>query len=113
VRKHQIELDGLVTIAQEKRPPGNRVLIRHISKEKLDQKMRVLAQFRRKPFFLKTSEVFHSGPTVHVVCEYVENDDMLHMIWNAMLDAILLGGVTGWKSQVLRRLVLRSRMPKA
>jgi hypothetical protein len=39
--KAQIELDGLVTVAQEETPPGNRVLIRHISKESLDQKMRV------------------------------------------------------------------------
>jgi hypothetical protein len=79
VRKHQIELDGLVIIAQEKRPLGNRVLIRHISKENLDQKIRLLAQFRRKSVFLKTSEVFRSGPTVHAVCEYVDLT-LLHLL---------------------------------
>jgi hypothetical protein len=71
-RRHQIVLNDLIIVAQETNPPRGRVLIRQINKENLDRKMRLLAQLRRKSFFLNSSEVFRSGQTIYVVCEYVD-----------------------------------------
>jgi hypothetical protein len=71
-RGHQIVLNDLVIVAQGTKPPRGRVLVRQINKENLDRKMRLLAQLRRTSFFLKASEVFRSGQTIYVVCEYVD-----------------------------------------
>ena len=79
VQKHQLELNGLVDIAKGKEPLGNRVLVRQTSNQRLDGKLRTLAQFRRQPYFVQTFEVFLSGTMVDVVCEYVDLT-LLHIL---------------------------------
>src|ERR1700712_4502789 len=71
-RGHQIMLNDFVIVAQKTKSPGGRVLVRQIDKENLDRKIRLLVQWRRKSFFLESSEVFRSGQTIYVICEYVD-----------------------------------------
>jgi hypothetical protein len=71
-QKDEIELNGRVSIAQANDSLGACVLVRQMSKERLYRKLRILAQFRRQPYFPKTFEIFFSDSMVDVVCEYVE-----------------------------------------
>jgi hypothetical protein len=72
-------LNGLVDIAKGKEPLGSRVLVRQTSNQRLDGKLRILAQFRRQPYFVQTIEVFLSDSMVDVVCEYVDLT-LLHIL---------------------------------
>jgi hypothetical protein len=71
-QKDEIELNRRVSVAQANDRLGASVLVRQISKERLYRKLRILAQFRRQPYFPKTFEIFFSDSIVDVVCEYVE-----------------------------------------
>jgi hypothetical protein len=71
-QKDEVELNGRVSVAQANDRLGACVLVRQMSKERLYRKLRILAQFRRQPYFSKTFEIFFSGSMVDVVCEYVE-----------------------------------------
>ncbi len=84
VQKHEIALNGLVSVAQRKEALGSRVLVRQTSKERLYRKLRLLAQFRRKPYFLQPFEVFVSDSTVDIVCDYVDLT-LLHILGNPRL----------------------------
>lgn len=81
VQKYEIALNGLVSVAQRKETLGNHVLVRQTSKERLYRKLRLLAQFRRKPYFLQSFEVFISDSTVDIVCDYIDLT-LLHILGN-------------------------------
>ena len=71
-RKYEMGWDGLAYVAQREEPLGKRVLVRQASKEGIYHKLRLLAQFRRKPYFPEAFEVFFSGSMMNIVCEYVD-----------------------------------------
>ncbi|KAK5044693.1 hypothetical protein LTR84_010585 [Exophiala bonariae] len=78
LQKDEIELNGLVSVAQENGRLGTCVLVRQMSNESLYRELRILAQFRRQRYFPKTIEIFFSGSMVDVVCEYVDLN-LLHI----------------------------------
>jgi hypothetical protein len=78
-QKREIELNGVVPVAEANDPLASRVLVRQMSKEKLDGNLRLLTQFRRQPHFPETFEAFLSGSLMHIVCEYVDLT-LLHIL---------------------------------
>jgi hypothetical protein len=67
IQKHHIGLNNLISVAQRKEPLQGFVLVRQMKKGRLDRKLRILSQFRRKDFFMKTFEVFITDSVVGIV----------------------------------------------